>query len=179
MNRIVRVTMGSAVLIGGLFFAGSTAFGNSPRGGPVQVFGTPTNGGGGQVVLTGAVGDFGTASSVNAAGKPDSFGNYKLLTLSQGTILVKGQGGNNGPPTTFNARTCSATFVHTGTDPVVSGTGAYAGIDGSLKVTVSFALVLPLKNGKCDTSNSAVPLAQYGSIMGSGTLSQRMSCLPW
>jgi hypothetical protein len=30
--------------------------------------------------------------------------------------------------------------------------------------------VFPSTNGKCDTSNSAVPLAQYGSVMGSGTV---------
>jgi hypothetical protein len=174
MNRIVKMAAASAVLLGGLVFAGTAAFGgSSPADGPVQLFGTPNSDGSAQVVLTGAVGDFGTATSVNSAGKPDPKGGYKLLTLSKGTILVntKAGGSNNGPPTTFDAKTCSATFVNTSPATVVSGTGLYVGIDGTLKVTLSFAIVFPtLTNGKCNTSNSAVPLAQYGSVMGSGTV---------
>jgi hypothetical protein len=172
MNRIVKMAAATAVLLGGLVFAGTAAFGgSSPADGPVQLFGTPSSNGSAQVVLTGAVGDFGTATSVNSAGKPDPKGGYKLLTLSKGTILVNSKGEvHNGPPTTFNSRTCSATFVNTATNPVVSGTGLYAGIDGTLTITVSFGLVLPSTNGKCDTSNSAVPLAQSGSVMGSGTV---------
>ncbi len=172
MNRFVKITAASAVVLGGLVFAGTAAFaGSSPADGPVQLFGTPNSDGSASVVLTGAVGDFGTATSVNSNGKPDTFGGYKLLTLSKGTILVNTKAEvNNGPPTTFNPKTCSATFVHTSTDPIVSGTGLYVGIDGTLKVTVSFALVLPTANGKCNTSNTAVPLAQYGSVMGSGSV---------
>ena len=172
MNRIIKMAGASAVLLGSLVFAGTAAFGgSSPADGPVQLFGTPNSDGTAQVVLTGAVGDFGTAASANSAGKPDPKGGYKLLTLSKGTILVNTKAEvNNGPPTTFNSKTCSATFVHTATDPVVSGTGLYVGIDGALNLTLSFALVFPSNDGKCDTSNSAVPLAQYGSVMGSGTV---------
>jgi hypothetical protein len=35
-------------------------------------------------------------------------------------------------------------------------------------MTVIFAGVFPRKNGKCDVSENAQPLAQYQSIMGSG-----------
>ena len=53
--------------------------------------------------------------------------------------------------------------------PVVSGTKAYAGISGTANITITFAIVLPLTNGKCNTNTKANPIAQYGAITGSGT----------
>jgi len=111
------------------------------------------------------------AASAHSAGKPDPKCGYQLLTLGKGTILVNTEAEvNNGPPTTFNSKTCSATFVRTATDPVVSGTGLYVGVEGTLTIAVSFAIVFPSTDGTCNTSNSAVPIAQYGSVMGSGTV---------
>jgi hypothetical protein len=169
--RVVKIAAAFVVLLAGLLLGGRAAFGESSSGGAFQVWGTPDNSGGATVVLTGAVGDSGTAVSANSNGKPDPKGNYKLLMLQQGTILVSATNHHNGPPTTLNNKTCSATFVSTNPSTIASGTGAYAGIHGSATITVSIALVFPLTNGKCSLSNSVSPLAQYGSIAGSGTVS--------
>ena len=178
MNRIVKMTVGFAVLLGGLLFGGNAAFGGSPEGGAVQLFSTPTGSGGGTIVLTGAVGDSGTVASADSSGMPNPKGQYKLFTLSKGTILINTKKLNgdlnnpNRPPTTFNMKTCSGTFVVTDPVPVVKGTAAYVGINGMLSVTVTFALVFPLQHGTCNLSNSGPgPVAQYGSVAGHGSVS--------
>ena len=42
---------------------------------------------------------------------------------------------------------------------------------GTVKVTVTFAVVLPLPKGKCNPNTNANPIADYGSIIGTGTVS--------
>jgi hypothetical protein len=174
VNRMVKVGIAAVTLPAGVFVGGVAAFGQSP-GGAVQVWGTPANGGGGPVLLTGAVGDSGHSANANASGTPTKNGSYTLLKLKKGTILVnttqlnKDTNNNSTPPTSMNATTCSYTFVVTDPVPVVSGTKAYAGISGSINVTISFAFVTPMKNGTCNPN--ANPIAQYGSILGSGTVS--------
>ena len=154
---------------------GVSALGASPSGGAIQVWGTPAMNGGGAVVVTGAVGDFGKSANANSSGAPSKKGTYKLLSLKKGTILLnttqlgKDVNNNNLPPTSSNSTNCSATFVITDPVPVVSGTKAYAGISGTVNVTITFALVGPMKNGTCNMN--ANPIAQYGSISGSGTVS--------
>ena len=144
-------------------------------GGAVQVWGTPSNGGGGPVVFTGAIADSGKSLSVNSSGKADKKGNYKLLELKKGSILINGTelntALNNASPSAFNSTTCSGSFAATAPVPIVSGTKAYAGVSGSVNVTVTFAVVLPLTNGKCNMNTNANPIAQYGSIAGTGTVS--------
>ena len=68
-----------------------------------------------------------------------------------------------------NDTTCSFTFVNTDPVTIISGTKAYAGITGSFNVTISFAAVLPMKNGKCNMN--ANPTASTGSVMANGTVS--------
>ena len=175
MNRVVKAAVGLAVILGSVLF-GSAAFAQTPTGGTIQVWGTPANGGGGPVVLTGAVGDSGKSASANSSGVPSKNGNYKLLTLKQGTILLNTTQLNkdnnaNTPPTTFNSTTCSGTFVVTDPVPIVSGTKAYSGISGTVNVSVTFAIVLPLQNGKCNMNTNANPIAQFGSIAGTGSVS--------
>jgi hypothetical protein len=58
----------------------------------------------------------------------------------------------------------------------VSGTGLYKGISGTVSLTETAAFILPRytsgKNkGKCNESNSAAPLAEWGALSGSGTVS--------
>jgi hypothetical protein len=173
--RVAKTAVGVAVL-GSLLFSGASAFGaTAPAGGTIQVWGTPNNNGGGAVVLTGAIADSGKSLSVNSAGKPSKKGTYKLLALKKGSILINvtqlNAALNNANPTTFNSTTCSGAFAATEPVPVVSGTKAYAGISGTVNITVTFAIVLPLTNGKCNTNTNANPIAQYGAIAGTGTVS--------
>jgi hypothetical protein len=176
MNRVVKASLALPVLLGGLFLGGVSAFGASPSGGAIQVWGTPANGGGGPIVLTGAVGDSGTSANANSSGAPSKDGTYKLLKLKKGTILLNTtqlnkENNANTPPTTFNSTSCSGTFVVTAPVPVMSGTKAYSGITGTVTVSVTFAIVLPLTKGKCNINTNANPIAMYGSVSGSGTVS--------
>jgi hypothetical protein len=177
MLRVAKTTLGVAVL-GSLLFSSASAFGaTAPAGGTIQVWGTPANNGGGGVVITGAIADSGKSANANSSGKPTKKGTYKLLTLKNGTVLLnttqlgKDLNNNNTPPTTFNSTTCSGTFVVTDPVPILSGTKAYAGISGTVNITVTFAIVLPLTKGKCNTNTNANPIAQYSSISGTGTVS--------
>ena len=78
---------------------------------------------------------------------------------------------NSAPPTTVNATTCSATFVVTEPATAISGTKAYAGITGTINVTISYAFVLPLDKGKCNMNTNANPSAAIGQVTGTGTVS--------
>jgi hypothetical protein len=127
-------------------------------------------------VITGAVGDFGKTAKVNSAGKADSKGNYTNLVLKKGTILVNSTQLQavlqNGQPTDFNTATCSASLTGSAPVPIVSGTKAYSGITGSVTLNVMFAEIGPrTSNGQCNMSNNANPIAQYGSLTGTGTVS--------
>jgi hypothetical protein len=177
MMRVTKTALGVAVL-GSLLFSGASAFGaTAPAGGTVQLWGTPNNSGGGMLVLTGAIADSGKSANANSSGKPTKKGTYKLLTLKNGTILLnttqlgKDTNNPNTAPTMFNSTTCSGSFAITDPVPIVSGTKAYAGINGTVNVTITFALVFPLTKGKCNTNTNANPIASYGSISGTGTVS--------
>jgi len=173
--RVAKTALGAAVLCGGLLFGGAAAFAQTPSGGAIQVWATATPNGGGSVLLTGAIADSGKSANVNSSGKPTKNGSYTLLELKKGTILLNSTqldtAMNNANPTSFNTTTCSGSLAGTEPVPIVSGTKAYAGISGTVNVTLTIALILPLTNGKCDMSTNANPVAQYGSVTGSGTVS--------
>ena len=176
--RNVKAALAFVVLLGGLVLGSSVALAQTtPTGGAVQVLGIPNNNGGGHVVLTGAVGDYGSSASVNKSGQTDQKGNYKLLKLQKGSILINvnqlntALNNNNAPPTTWNNSTCSGTFVVTAPVPVVSGTKLYTGVTGSVNITVQFSFVLPLTKGKCNQNANPTSGGQSGVIMGTGTVS--------
>jgi hypothetical protein len=61
----------------------------------------------------------------------------------------------------------------TGPVTLMEGTGLYAGIGGTIQITETYGAVLPrYKSGKhkgaCDTTESAKPVAEDGTILGSG-----------
>jgi hypothetical protein len=98
------------------------------------------------------------------------------LQLKKGTLLVNATQFNsvlnNAQPTDYDATTCSASVTGSGPVQIVSGTKAYAGITGSVNLTGTFAFIGPFKkNGQCNTSNNANPVAQWTSITGAGTVS--------
>ena len=60
--------------------------------------------------------------------------------------------------------------------PIISGTGLYAGIHGTVKITESFGFIgatykSGAKKGQCNMSNSASTVAQLATVYGSGTIS--------
>jgi hypothetical protein len=139
---------------------------------------------GATAVLTGAIGDSGTAESIDANGTPDPTNNTEeLLDLVQGSFRVSivgldkkiGAAFNNFRP---NPRTCSGYVTATASVPIVagSGTGAYAGITGGFVLTFSLAEVGPKygsgkHEGQCNNSQSSSPVAQALMVTGSGTVS--------
>jgi hypothetical protein len=175
--RIAKTALG--VVLGSLLLSSASAFGaTAPVGGSVKVFITPSpnpNGsGGGTIVLTGAIGDYGKTEKVNAAGKPDKKGTDNELLLKKGTILVNlaqvRAAGNSAQPSDYNPATCSATIVFTAPVTIVSGTKLYAGITGTVPVTETEAFVLPFKkNGTCNMN--ANPVAAWATVIGGGTVS--------
>ena len=151
MARFIKAAAGLLVLAGGLSLGTATASGATPVSGPTQLWGNLGSGGSGfKAVFTGAIGDSGLSVSATAQGKPSKKQNtgYRLFILKRGTIffntkqLDAAQNDNSTPPTTENNTTCSFTFVTTDPVTIISGTKAYAGISGSLNVTISFAAVL-------------------------------------
>ena len=177
MRRVVGSAILTALVVGGL--ANVACGARSTAGGAIDLYVTPNNGAVYKIVIIGAIGDYGTATSIDKDGKVDSNGNYVKIKLTKGTFEVNSvalnKKTNNAPPTVENKTTCSYGFGGSGPVTVFNGTGAYAGISGTLQITETFAAVGPLfktgaKKGECNTSNSAQPVSFWGSITGKGTV---------
>jgi hypothetical protein len=153
----------------------------TPTGGPVKIWVTPKGATGqhGTILVVGAIGDWGTTSTINANGTPDPNGNYGKVTLQKGTFEVNlstvNALSNKAQPTIY-AGSCSGVFSVNGPIHFLDGTGAYKGISGTVNLTETFAVILPRFTsgahlGQCNMSNSAQPLAQNGVVTGSGNVS--------
>jgi hypothetical protein len=107
---------------------------------------------------TGVFGDGGIATFPNnkSAG---------TIRFSRGTIKIKHSGGH--ATQSGSVSQCYFKQVTTGGHfTILSGTGAYKGITGSGKATVTFLDVQPIIKGKCQ--QNATPLAVQGVIKASG-----------
>jgi hypothetical protein len=176
MKRMVGVAGLLACLIVGASVALAAASSGTPAGGRIQVFVQPGNGQGkGKILFTGAVGDYGSSSRATSSGGKK----FGTATLKKGTITIDltaiSAKVNKANPTVNNA-TCSASITKTAAAPVVSGTGLYAGIHGTIRLTESFGFIGSTfksgpKKGRCNFSNSARTVAQMGTVYGSGTVS--------
>jgi hypothetical protein len=149
----------------------------TPTAGPVQVWITPNNTAVYKIVLTGAIGDHGTATSMTKSGKVDPNGHYVKIKLQNGTFEVNSveldKKTATAPPTMIDKTTCSFYFVGKGPVTLSDGTGEYSGISGTLAIIETFAGVGPLyktgpKKGQCNMSNSAQPVAFWSSLLGAG-----------
>lgn len=149
----------------------------TPAAGTIQLF--TTGGSSGPILITGAIGDYGKTLNINKYGKADSNGTYVKVTLKKGGFEINAAALNAklnklNPP--VNKATCSAVATATGPVTLFDGTGLYAGISGTIHITVTFAIVLPTyasgkDMGQCNMSNSAQPLDQMGLIRGTGKVS--------
>jgi len=180
--RIAKAALAAAML-GSVLFSGAAAFGagapGTPAGGALKLFATPKgNGLHSSIVITGAIGDYGQALSINKNGTANANGDYVKITLKKGTFEINSATLNakfkNAQPT-VNKATCSAQFTGTGPVTLFGGTGLYTGVTGTVRVTETYAVVGPLftsgKNkGQCNLSNNAQPVAQYSSIQGTGAV---------
>jgi hypothetical protein len=175
MKRIVGVAGLLACLIVGASVALAAASG-TPAGGRIQLFVQPGKGqGSGKVLITGAIGDYGTSSPTKSSGGKK----FGTATLSKGTITIDltaiTRKVNKANPT-VDAATCSASIRKTAAAPIVSGTGLYAGITGTIRLTESFGFIGSTytsgpKMGQCNFSNSGRTVAQMAIVYGSGRVS--------
>jgi uncharacterized membrane protein len=178
-TKLFMATIAAATLMSTLLLAaGSPANASTTPGGIIKFYSdqsNDTNGGAtGPVVITGAIGDYGTATSINQNGTVNVKGNYVKVALKKGTFEINSvafnKAANNAQPT-FNSSNCSQFVSASGSVTVFDGTGAYAGIKGTLSVVATFAGVSSkLTSGKCNESQSAQPVAEYGTITGSGSV---------
>jgi hypothetical protein len=181
MRRLVGGAVLTALVVGGLAGVASGAGSMVPAGGVIDIYASPitANGGVSRIVIIGAIGDYGTATSINKDGKVNATGNYVKIRLKKGTFEVNSvalnKKVNSAPPTVVNKATCSYGFAGSGPVTVFNGTGAYAGISGTLQITETFAGIGPpyktgAKKGECNLSNNAQPVSIWGSITGKGTI---------
>jgi hypothetical protein len=180
-SKIVVVAVLSTALLGGGVAVAAQRTGHASsatKGGKVGIFVTPSNGPVSKILIAGAIGDFGKAISIDKNGTVDNNGNYVNIKLQKGTFEVNSTKLDkllNGTPN-INKANCSVYASKTHTVTLFNGTGAYAGISGTPKITISFAVILPrVKSGKhkgqCNFKNSAKPLSQFQSIQGGGNVS--------
>jgi hypothetical protein len=150
----------------------------SPAHGTVHVWVTPSNGAVDQILFTGAIGDHGTATSIDKDGKVDKNGKFVNIKLSHGTFKVNAVALNQALDKlqpTFDRANCSAWGTGGGNVTLSDGTGAYAGISGTVRITTSFAAIFPRfasgpKKGQCNANTA--PVAQFqGALEGSGNVS--------
>lgn len=141
--------------------------------GVVQVWVTPGRGPTSSIVLTGAIGDYGTSLYVDKTGKVTANGQYQKVTLQHGGFMVntvalsqKALVANRH----VNTATCSFHFAVTANATVFGGTGTYQAIRGVFRMTERFAGVGAVDSGQCTLPSSARMLALWGSITGQGAV---------
>ena len=179
-RTLALASVATALAVGAVGAAVAAATSSTPAGGSIRVFSTsPGTGGGGKILITGAIGDHGTVSSVNKAGKPASNSNYKKFALAQGTIeanitKINAKANQAYASAQINRSTCSAAIVFSGPATLLDGTGLYAGITGTVNITVSVGILFPryasgAHQGQCN--ENANPTASTQLVEGTGTVS--------
>jgi hypothetical protein len=172
------VAMVSVVAFGSAAIEAASAA-TSPAGGRIEIWTSPANGPTSKITITGAIGDYGTATTIDKSGKPDNNGDYVRIRLKQGSFEVNATVLNkktdSAPPLMTNMTTCSVVFGGSGPVTLFNGTGKYAGVSGTLRITETFAAVggrytTGAKKGQCNMSNNSEPLSFWGSITGGGTV---------
>jgi hypothetical protein len=168
----IAAVVGGALGVGG---AASAAASASPNHGTVHVWVTPGHGAVDQILLTGVIGDHGTATSMDKNGTVDKNGKYVKVALSRGGFEVDAAALNQklaklAPK--VDSASCTLWASGSGNVTLGDGTGAYAGISGTVKLSTNFAAVFPrytsgAKRGRCDMKGA--PTASFqGVLIGSG-----------
>jgi hypothetical protein len=159
--------------------SGTSVVAASDRSGVVHLTAYTSNDGPTEtVVVTGAIGDYGQAESVNPDGSVNPDHNSQLsLQLSHGTLRLDISALDKAFVTAMrtgfpsDTATCSGSVSATGQAPVVagSGTGAYKGVDGSFTLTVTLDEVDAVSKAQ-PCNGSGAFLGQVIVTTGSGTV---------
>jgi hypothetical protein len=176
--RGAKLALATAVLAGLMVVVASALAASAPAGGPIKVFVTPSpTGPKSKITITGAIGDFGTSLSVNAAGKTTPNGNFQKVTLKQGSFWANTTALNKatakGKPV-LNKATCSFSAASSGPVALFNGAGLYTGISGTVKLTITFAGISPrfasgAHKGRCNFNSNKIA-GSYESIAGAGNV---------
>jgi hypothetical protein len=173
-SKFVAAAVAGTVVLGGGTAAFAATSASTPAAGTVHLFvnidgNNPTTD---PILLTGAIGDYGTSTSTTKSGKVDPNGNYQKVKLTKGTLvanITKLNTAVNDAPGTFNASTCSLFISKTRPVPLSKGTGLYKNIAGTLSITETIGLVFPRHaNGTCNAGQNVQPLSFAGSVTGVG-----------
>ena len=170
----MRVALGATVMASLLVSSVALGAAGTPAGGKIKIFVASPDKLRSRVVIVGAIGDYGTAISQDQKGRPDINGVFEKFTLKQGgftvdaTVLNKGLGKVK---PRVNPATCSVEFAGSGPGTVINGTGLYARISGTLKISFDLAWITPRKHGKCVLNENTKPVAEYDTVSVSGTVS--------
>src|SRR3954463_1831292 len=105
-----------ALVLGGSALATSRSGGLSS--GKIRIFADASSDGAvSKILITGAIGDYGTATSIDKNGKVDENGNYVKIALNKGTFEIDSTALNaklNKAPGVFDKTTCSFSFTGSG-----------------------------------------------------------------
>jgi len=120
-------------------------------------------------VITGAFADVGATSP----------GDKGAIPFREGSIRFDNSAANAAEGQIYahlsryvNPSTCALTYNYTAPVKLVGGTGAYAGISGTVTLHNTDVGVLPrLKTGKCNESANAEPIGFLAESYGSGSVS--------
>jgi hypothetical protein len=187
MRQFRKLTLTGAALVAAMATAATTAMASGPAASPVSssppqagtitVFSTVSQSLRLPAIVAGAIGGHGTFLSIDRDGRPDINGDYAKVILSGGSFRIDGRQLTRSvkPMAPSNNRTCSVVLAGSGPVPVYDGTGAYAGIHGTLHGTARFGAVVSRyrsgpRAGRCNQSQSAV-----ASVLGSLIMSGRVA----
>jgi hypothetical protein len=169
-----RLAAALAACLGALA-AAAVATAATSGGGAIRLIATGGNSPNQKILVVGAIGDYGTASSVDQNGKPAQNGNFEEIRLQKGSFLINATtfnaAGNKVRPVIASRKNCSVLASWHAPASIVSGTGAYKGISGTLKLQGTFAGVGrkftsgPHK-GQCNMNSE--PKALQIAVTGSG-----------
>ena len=141
-------------------------------GGSLKFWATPTTSGADSLVITGAIGDYGTSLNIDQNGKTNAKGSYAQITLHKGTFRIDQTAlGTAADKASFpiDKATCSSEGSITASAPVSSGTGLYKSISGKVRITLTLVwIVSRASSGKCD-GTKVLFHSEY--LTGTGTVS--------
>jgi hypothetical protein len=147
---------------------------SSPKGGKIRIFVSSKSATKSKILITGAIGDYGTTVSQDANGKVDPNGGFQKVKLTHGGFIVNTTALNkrlNKAKPAINKTTCSIVFSGSAPTTITNGTGAYKGISGKVTITVTFAGIAPKTAKGCNLAPNAPTHGQYESITGTGSVS--------
>jgi hypothetical protein len=164
MHKIITsaaVAAAATALLGGTGIAAASSHAGAAKAEHFQLMSTSASSNRSSLIAYGAF----TAGGVDTAGAH----NTDTVTFANGTFkLVHKQTGGSQH---FNPTTCLLTATATATYTIGDGTGAYKGISGSGKATVSILGVgARSSTGKCSKSQAPVAFHQVINASGPVTL---------